>query len=140
MLRIALAAALLLAAPAAAETFAGPFPAKLVRVIDGDTVRVAIRMWFRQSVLEDVRLAGIDAPETGKRARCPAEAEAAERARRRLAELLPAGAQVEVWNVRRERYGRALGMVLIQGVSVGETLQREGLVRPYGGGRRGGWC
>lgn len=141
MLRPLLLTALLaLAAPAvAAETFAGPFPARLLRVLDGDTIRVEIRLWFRQALTEDVRLLGIDAPELGKKAGCPAEAEAAERARVRLAELL-GGGQIELWNVRREKYGRALAKVTAGGVDVGAEMVRAGLARPYGGERRVGWC
>ena len=140
MLRAVIAALLLAASPAsAAETFTGPFPARLVRVLDGDTIRVEIRLWFSQALTETVRLLGIDAPESGKRARCPAEAEAAERARLRLAELL-AGRQVELWNVRREKYGRALATVTAGGVDVGAELLKEGLARAYGGERRKGWC
>ena len=139
MLRIALFLALLAAPASAAETFAGPFPARLVRVIDGDTLRVEIRLWFSQALTETVRIAGIDAPELGKKARCPAEAEAAERARQRLAELL-AGGYVELWQVRREKYGRALARVTAGGVDVGAELVGAGLARPYGGERRRGWC
>lgn len=123
----------------AAETFTGPFPARLVRVLDGDTIRVEIRLWFSQSLTESVRIAGIDAPELGKKARCRAEADAAERARLRLAELL-AGGLVELWNVRREKYGRALASVTAGGVDVGAELVKAGLARAYSGGRRGGWC
>lgn len=137
---VIVAGIVVLSAPAsAAETFPGPFPARLVRVLDGDTIRVEIRLWFSQALTEDVRLAGIDAPESGKRAKCPAETEAAERARHYLAGLL-AGTQIELWNVRREKYGRALASVTAGGIDVGEALLREGLARPYGGGRRQGWC
>ena len=129
----------LTALPAAAETFPGPFPVRVVRVLDGDTVLVAVRLWFAQTLTERVRIAGIDAPEGGKGARCPAEAEAAERASQRLGELLAAG-QVELWNVRRERYGRALARVTVGGRDVAMAMISEGLARPYGGERRGGWC
>ena len=71
-----MALAALIASPALAETFAGPFPVRVVRVIDGDTVLVAVRLWFAQTLTERIRIAGIDAPERGKGAKCTAEAEA----------------------------------------------------------------
>jgi endonuclease YncB( thermonuclease family) len=59
--------AALLAAPAGgaarAEMLAGPVPARLVAVIDGDTIRVRARIWLDQEVETAVRLFGIDAPE-----------------------------------------------------------------------------
>lgn len=133
---------LVLAIPAvsqAAEVFAGPFPARLVRVLDGDTIRVEIRLWFRQALTEDVRIRGIDAPERGKRARCEAEAAGAERATERLAELLRGG-PIALYDVTREKYGRALAQVRAGGVDVGEVLAKEGLARRYGGERRQSWC
>ena len=39
----------------------------------------------------------------------------------------------------RDRYGRRLRIVAVDGVSVGETLVGEGLARWYAGGRRS-WC
>ena len=128
-----------MAGAAVAETFPGPFPVRLVRIIDGDTIRVEIRLWFSQVLTETVRIAGIDAPERGKKARCRSEAEGAERAAARLSELLTAG-HLELLDVRREKYGRALATVRVGGVDVGQTLVREGLARTYQGGRRLSWC
>lgn len=133
----ALVIALLLISPAQAETFTGPFPVKVLKVLDGDTVRVEIRLWFSQTLTETIRIEGIDAPEL--KARCPQEAEGAERAKTRLTELLSPG-HVEVWNVRREKYGRALGTITAQGMNVGDTMLKEGLVRAYAGGKRQSWC
>lgn len=133
----ALALVLLLAFSAHAETFTGPFPVKVTKVLDGDTVRVEIRLWFSQVLTETIRIEGIDAPEL--KAKCASEAEGAERAKTRLTELLSSG-HAEVWNVRREKYGRALGTITAQGMNVGDTMLKEGLVRPYAGGRRQGWC
>ena len=39
----------------------------------------------------------------------------------------------------KDRYGRKLRIVEVNGVSVGDTLVREGLARWYEGGRRP-WC
>ena len=126
-----------LAAPSTAEMLPGPFQARVVRVIDGDSLIVQVGLWFGQSVIEHIRIAGIDAPEM--KGRCPSEIEAARAARQYLAGLL-GGGTVELRDVRREKYGRALASVTAGGVDVGEALLREGLARPYDGKRRGGWC
>ena len=56
------------AAQAGSEVLAGPVPARILRVIDGDTLRVRTRIWLGMDMEIDVRINGIDAPEL--RGRC----------------------------------------------------------------------
>ncbi|MEZ5921166.1 MAG: hypothetical protein R3C60_07395 [Parvularculaceae bacterium] len=63
---------LALAGPAAASDLPGPVPARVERVVDGDTVRVAAEIWVDQTVSISVRLKDVDAPELF-RPKCPAE-------------------------------------------------------------------
>ena len=80
---------ILVSSPAlAAEILAGPVPATVIEVIDGDTIAVQARIWLGQAIKTRVRLAGVDTPEL--RGDCPAERELAARARDRLAESLSA--------------------------------------------------
>ena len=53
------------------ELLPGPMPARMVQVIDGDTIGVRARIWLEQDVTIHARLAGIDATELG--AACLAE-------------------------------------------------------------------
>lgn len=100
-------------------------------VVDGDTI------WFDG---EKVRLLGIDTPETNP-PRCAYEGELGAAATRRLRELLDGG----TITLRRgdapdrDRYGRLLRHVDVDGRDVGSILIAEGLARPYGNGRRS-WC
>ena len=126
-----------LAAPSTAETIPGPIPARILRVIDGDSLLVEIKLWFGQTVVEHVRIVGIDAPEM--KGQCPSEIDAARGARGYLAGLV-GGGTVELRDVRRDKYGRALASVTAGGVDVGEALLSEGLARPYDCRKRGGWC
>ncbi len=126
-----------LAAPSTAETIPGPIPARILRVIDGDTLLVEVRIWFGQTVVEHVRIAGIDAPEM--KGRCPREIEAARAARQYLAGLVGGGA-VELRGVTRERYGRALAKVTAEGIDVPARMIEAGHARPYAGARRLSWC
>ena len=109
----------------------------MLRVIDGDTLLVEIRIWFGQTVIEHVRIAGIDAPEM--KGRCPSEIEAARAARQYLAGLVSGGA-VELRDVRREKYGRALAKVTADGIDVPARMIEGGYARPYAGGKRLSWC
>lgn len=103
-----------------------------IRVIDGDTIE-------RAGI--NYRLVGFDTPETFH-ARCDEERALGEAAARRLEELI-AGNHVHIDPVtqRRDKYGRGLARLLINGRDVGEILIAEGLARPYDGrSRRTQWC
>jgi len=101
------------------------------KVIDGDTLVVDGVRW---------RLVGIDAPEI-THAKCPAERALGLRAKARLEQLLAGSA----WSLvarpgQVDRYGRLLGVLMLNGSHVGWTLIDEGLARLYYGGKREGWC
>lgn len=100
-------------------------------VVDGDTV------WLAG---EKIRVADIDAPETHP-SRCPLEARLGQAATIRLQALLNAG-PVSLGRIKRDtdRYGRKLRLLMRNGESLGMVLVREGLARPYTGGRRQPWC
>lgn len=100
-------------------------------VIDGDTFYLGG---------EKIRIADIDAPETGG-AQCDHEAELGARATARLRELLNEGPfELRGYKSRdKDRYGRKLRVVLRGGKSLGDTLIEEGLARRWSGRRRP-WC
>ena len=93
-------------AAAAAEPLPGPVSAEVVRVIDGDTIEVRVRVWLGQFVETRVRLADIDAPEL--RGACAGETALAQRALAHLADLLATGAVT----LRDIRYGTFAGRVV----------------------------
>ena len=104
-----------------------PAAARIVRVVDGDTL--VVRVTGRRVT---VRLLGIDTPETrGGPAECGGIA-----ASRQLARLAPAGSRVRV--VRdpgsgetRDRYGRLLAYVDSRRGDLGERQLRAGLAYVY---------
>ena len=57
--------------PGAAERLAGPYPAEVERIVDGDTLAVRVAIWLEQDLNVLVRIRGIDAPEL--RGRCDDE-------------------------------------------------------------------
>jgi micrococcal nuclease len=123
-------------------------PVAGARVIDGDTLALTDG--------RHVRLVGFDAPEFGNHARCPAEAELAQRSKERLRfmldnatrvklELVGCSCQPETEGTRLCNYGRACGHLSVDGRDAGAALIAEGLARPYVCGpvscpRRGDWC
>ena len=128
-----------LAHAAQSSTFPGPVSAKVVSVYDGDTFRAVAEVWPGHTVAVNIRIRGIDAPE--KRGRCAGERDAAHRAREALEKLLSGGA-VSITNIAGAKYyGRVLADVATpDGMQVARRMLDDQLVRPYGGGRRSGWC
>jgi micrococcal nuclease len=99
-------------------------------VVDGDTFYIGGAK---------VRIAGIDAPETHDYG-CGSELALGDRATAELQALLNSGAVTMTSIDRdRDRYGRLLRNVQVDGADVGETMVGDGVAREYGGGRRP-WC
>jgi len=131
--------ALVVAFPANAKnTISGPLEARVLRVIDGDTIEVAARVWLDLMVTTRVRLVGIDTPEI--KGKCQREKDLA-RAARQFTERL-AGKVVYLRRVTYDKYaGRVLAEVMtVTGDDIGKALILEGVARPYDGGKRQGWC
>ena len=129
------ATAVMLGARASAEparTFAPcTSGTRVTCVVDGDT------FWLSG---EKIRIADINAPETGHPG-CAGEAALGMAATRRLTDLLNAGGfTLQPWPGRdRDRYGRALRVVIRGRQSIGAVLVAEGLAE-YWTGRRRDWC
>lgn len=130
---------------ATAEDFlAGPVPAVVEGVIDGDTLKVRAHIWLDQNVAIHVRLAGVDAPEMS--GACDRETALAERAREFLQGRLPSagdnGPNVQLLEVRYGKYARRVvaRVETEAGLDLGAALLAAGLAQPYNGGRRPTWC
>lgn len=112
----------------------GPVEAKLIRVIDGDTLLVSAAPWPEHSIETYVRLRGIDAPEL--HAKCEATRFAAQQARDGLSKLLTT--KISLLAISGDKYyGRVLADIRLEdGRSVADVLLASGLVESYDGGRK----
>ncbi len=122
--------------------FPGPYPAQLVRVVDGDTFEARVRVWFGQEVATLVRIRGIDAPEL--KSRCAREAQTAAQARDLLRDFLTSG-EIRLRDVSADKYfGRVVASVeIVDGDAADDVaglMMAAKLVRAYGGGQRASWC
>jgi micrococcal nuclease len=131
----------LLPGPAHSAPLPGPVPAKILRVIDGDTVRVAAHVWIGQTVTIDVRLRGIDAPEIGAHAHCAFERDKADQAKAYLASLVE-GRKVALTEIANDKYGGRVDarIVLADGGDASALMLKRGLAMSYDGGRKRPWC
>jgi micrococcal nuclease len=124
---------------AAVERLAGPYPAEVERVVDGDTLAVRVAVWLQQDLSVLVRIRGIDAPEL--HGRCEDEKAQAREAAVAL-ERLVAGGEVALTVIEGDKYfGRVIADVATSaGENVGAALVAGGYARTYDGGKRGSWC
>jgi endonuclease YncB( thermonuclease family) len=118
-----------------------------VNVIDGDTIRVGGKT---------VRLVGFDAPELGRKAHCGLDRVLAARAASRLRKVVRTGGDLDLKIISCScrpgtegttacNYGRACGVLTVEGEDVGDILMAENLAHPYECGqyscpRRQPWC
>jgi endonuclease YncB( thermonuclease family) len=129
-----LALLLLTAAPAHAY--------EITRVIDGDTVEIAVD--FLPSPLPpklSIRVIGIDTPEKAPRAQCDAEADLAKKASAFTKNAVANALEIDVVILKWDKYGgRVLGEVYLDHQSLAESLISAGLARPYKGDAKQSWC
>lgn len=100
------------------------YPAVVLRVVDGDTVRLNLDLGLHIWRTDNCRIAGINAPETNTPAGRAAAAYAAE--------LLPPDTRVTFTSERLEKYGRPLGrLTLADGRDLAALMLAAGHAIPY---------
>jgi micrococcal nuclease len=123
----------------AKEILPGPVPARVIKVLDGDTLEVEARIWLGQAMRIKVRLIGLDTPE--KRSKCLAERQAAAAAQSYLQTQI-SDATVRLRNIHYGKYaGRVLARVdNLSGAELNQAMIAAGHGRVYAGGKRKPWC
>jgi len=118
------------------------YDAKIVRVSDGDTIVISAP--YLPAPLKPelaVRIYGVDTPEKGHRAQCPAEAAAAERASAWTKNLVSSSQKHQVILYKWDKFGgRVIGDIVVNGQSVRRGLIANGLAREYYGDAKQSWC
>jgi endonuclease YncB( thermonuclease family) len=118
------------------------YDAQVIRVSDGDTIVISAP--FLPAPLKPelaVRIYGVDTPEKGARAQCPAENERALVASNYTKQLIAQGGKIQVTLYAWDKFGgRVLGDILVNGQSVRAGLIQNGLAREYYGDAKQSWC
>lgn len=108
------------------------YQAKVIRVVDGDTLWLDIDLGMDIHVNQTIRLAYIDAPEMSTKEGQTAKAF--------IETLCPKGATVKLGTIKdhKEKYGRYLGVIFVPGLipSVNEHMVDRGHAEQYTGGAR----
>tara|TARA_R100001510_G_scaffold48108_1_gene45707 strand:- start:5551 stop:5961 length:411 start_codon:yes stop_codon:yes gene_type:complete len=115
------------------------YKVKVLKTIDGDSVRLDVDAGFGITLKnQSCRIAKIDTPESRLNVkRYPERAKEKElglKAKARLKELLEG--EVILHCLKRDKYGRLLGVLYAKGKNIGETLVKEGLACTYDGGTK----
>ena len=134
---------LAMAVTASAATLAErTFLATVVHVVDGDTIYVSIPGFPEPYNPAQVRLDGIDTPESRKNdAKCSKELRLGLIAKAWLKDKLPVGAKVSVvWTGKHEKFGRLLATIYAGTENINETLVRLGHAVEYHGQSKSSWC
>jgi micrococcal nuclease len=106
------------------------YRAKLIRVIDGDTIDANIDLGFDVSIQRRIRLWGIDAAETRTK-NLQEKADGLE-VLARLKHILSSNDNIfYVRSLGIDKYGRCLGEIYIQDININKQLLAEGLVKVY---------
>lgn len=115
---------------------------EITRVIDGDTVEIAVG--FLPEPLPpklSIRVIGIDTPEKAPRAKCDAEAELANKASAFTKKAVAEARETEIVILKWDKYGgRVLGEIYLDKASLAEMLIAADLARPYKGDAKSSWC
>ena len=122
----------------------GPFACTVLKVVDGDTVKVEVPAWKGTPFFDiSLRLFGIDTPESHMPpAKCMAEVALGQRAASRAKELLKPGDAVEFIFRHIDKYGGRIDadIKLPDGRDFATVMMGEGLCRAYDGGTKSNWC
>ena len=108
---------------------------RITRVVDGDTVRARCGAGAE----DRVRLMGFDTPEVFSPG-CAAEKARGDAATQALRAMIAEAGRIDFAFQGRDRYDRRLAVLRLDGRDVAGRMIDAGHARPYGGGRRDGWC
>lgn len=117
------------------KSYGSAIVSEVTSIYDGDTFKCNIEGY--PSIVGDrigIRVYGVDCPEmTDKR---PTVKERARQAKQYTVKRLREGKKIELVNMQRDKYFRILAVVMVDGNDLGQELIKEGLAKPYFGGKK----
>lgn len=126
----------------ASVSFAQKYEYNIIRVVDGDTVEFEAK--FLPAPLKPslrLRVYGVDTPEKAPRAQCEKEAKMGAEATELTKKLVSSSKKKEIIIREWDKFGgRVLGDLVLDGVSLKDSLIKAGLAREYFGDKKQSWC
>ena len=106
------------------------YKAKIVRVIDGDTLEMMVDLGFSVWINQSLRLYGINAPET--RTKDPVEKAAGLVSKQWLQDQVSAAKDVQLKSISVDKYGgRFDGILYLDGRDINKEMLDKGLAKPF---------
>ena len=133
-----------LAAKAACEHDENNFRCvKYLKTIDGDTIKVdipGVHPLLGKKI--NIRVAGVDAPETKGKGVKECEKKKGREARDAVAGIVEKAERIDLKNVGRGKHFRVVADIKLDGKSLGEYILKKGFGRRYDGKRKKefDWC
>lgn len=103
------------------------YKAKVINVVDGDTIDALVDLGFKVQIMQRLRLARVDTPERAQ----PGYAAA-----RDFVKTLIEGKNVNVATHKVSKWGYFLADVIVDGRDISDMLIEAGLGKPYDGGTK----
>jgi micrococcal nuclease len=103
------------------------YKAKVLNVVDGDTIDVSVDLGLQIYSLQRIRLYGIDTPERGQ----PGFLEASDRLK-----YLILDKNVIIKTYKVSKYGQYLGEIMFDEMNINEMMITEGHAKKYFGGTK----
>ena len=103
------------------------YKAKVLNVVDGDTIDVSVDLGLQIHTLQRIRLYGIDTPERGQ----PGFLEASDRLK-----YLILDKNVIIKTYKVSKYGQYLGEIMFDEMNINEMMITEGHAKKYFGGTK----
>jgi micrococcal nuclease len=141
---LAMALMALMAAPTYAQKtpVGATYDANIIRASDGDTV-VVEALWIPAPIKKEIaiRIFGVDTPEKGGRAQCPAEDTKGQAASAFTKNLIAKSTKKQYVLYSWDKFGgRVLGDIVLDGKSLRAELIANGFAREYFGEAKQSWC
>jgi endonuclease YncB( thermonuclease family) len=114
----------------------------VTRVVDGDTVDIQA-LWLPDPLKKElsIRVYGVDTPEKGFRAKCPAEDVKGQAATVFTKSVINSSTKRQMVLMDWDKYGgRVLADILLDGKSLRAMLISQGYAREYYGDAKTSWC
>ena len=110
------------------------YTAKVLKVIDGDTLDLSIDLGFDIWTMQRVRLLGIDTPET--HTLDLTEKALGVKAKAMVEGLIKTATLIRVQTTKSDKYGRMLVTLFVDSVNINEALVAAGYAWRYDGGTK----
>ena len=114
---------------------------EVLRIIDGDSIKVYVEDLPKNLQKTTIRLARIDTPESGSKAQCEEERLLAIKAKEYTSNFLAQSKKPKFEPIGYEKYGRILAEVFVEKKNLANELVKANLAIHYDGGHKENpWC